>query len=135
MALLYSLIATATFFGAYSLYYYLKDKKVKASRAGHTIETFVEEFSGSSYDEQAIRIAYQDLIELCGFAVRRWDSLNELGIDLETLDDLVMKRCKAAGAQGPTLEHLARVAPVDTVNDYVQFVAELLSVVKNRTVS
>jgi hypothetical protein len=104
-------------------------KRIAASRAGETFETFRSSFEADEAKPEILRVVhgkFQAWVsgEVSGFPVRADDNIADIyGMVDEDLDDTILEILAECGRQSPPDEELRRMTPLVTVRDLVLFVA------------
>ncbi len=101
-------------------------KKISRARANRNIASFVEEFEGTSFSQDAIEAAYSDLIELTGFPVLRRDNVPKLGVLPEDFERVAGRRFSALGIADVMASRYKSFLPVWTSEDYVRLIDSVL---------
>jgi len=123
-AVLVIIIGGYGIFWIYARRRYAKD--VLLPRSSDTIQTFALSLTGKGYSGKAISDAYNDLVGLCRHAVRAGDKIiGRLGIPPEEFEDVLAKRCREQGIPDVWNSAYSKFLPLDTVEDYVNFLTTL----------
>ncbi len=106
-----------------------RTRRIAAGRVGETFDTFVAGFSSGDAPPEVLRAVYAQLQDWCSdavdaFPVRAEDNLRRVyGLIEEDLDDQVLAVVARCGRRLAPAERLRDITPVETVRDFVRFVA------------
>ena len=101
--------------------------RVRAERKGFTLEAFKKELENRNYEPAAIEAAFSDFIRSRGHPVFPSDALERtLGFLPEEFDDMLEDRARLFGVQDVQNSSYASLFPLNSVQDYVHFLSEVV---------
>jgi len=102
-------------------------RNIRLARSHITLDTFVSEFSEQAYPRQVLEAAFADFVSRYGSPVHASDTLFEtLALDQGDLEDMLEPHLEKKGLASENLpSHLSQLLPLETVADYVGFLAKL----------
>ena len=115
-------------FGLGSILTFFADQRIKKSRAGISVDSFREEFDSIEIkNNEAIEIAYEDLVSLVGYPVTRGDRIDK---DLCVLNDdfeiMLEERLSKMGLLTIEEANILELFPIRTVGEYVVLIDKIL---------
>jgi hypothetical protein len=94
-------------------------------RSHLSLDSFVKEFEGHSYDREVIEAAYSDIAGWCHHPIRRRDQLVDLGFDYPEGEDMLEERCEKLGVPDVFHSPYKDLIRIETVDDYVGFLSAI----------
>ncbi len=108
----------------------VRTRRIAASRVGENFDTFCDAFKNDQVPPDVLRTVYAKFQKWCSdavaeFPVRATDNIADVyGMVDEDVDDAMIEVVVETGRELPSSEKSLQMRPVDTVHDFVLFIAE-----------
>ena len=106
----------------------VKTERIKKARADLSVDSFRDEFDKMEIkNKEAIEIAYEDLVSLVRYPVKRGDNIEkDLDVINEDFEDMLEKRLEKIGLRSIDEANILELFPIKTAGEYAVLIDKIL---------